>query len=126
MNNELKRWIENSQQLETLKNAQYELEQKIKQDFLKSHTRIFSLPHETTLNWRQPHIAITIDHKTNQPVVEVREIEYRGILNGKNSKTYPQGTTFIVLKSWKTGKNTKGTHYLLYDKKSKCVANFYG
>lgn len=122
MNNELKRWIENSQQLETLKNAQYELEQKIKQDFLKSHTCIFSLPHETTLNWRQPHIAIIIDHKTNQPVVEVREIEY----NGKNSKTYPQGTTFIVLKSWKTGKNTKGTHYLLYDKKSKCVANFYG
>ncbi len=122
---DLSRWAEINQQLQALRDAQYELEQKLRKDFIKAHTDTLSLPKDAILNWREPVIVIATD-KNNQPVVELRELEYRGVLNGRNSKTYTAGTKFIILKSWKTSKNAKGTHYLLFDKKSKRVANFYG
>lgn len=122
---DLARWAEINQQLRALTDAQYEIEQKLKRDFIKSHSQTYTLPFEATLNWREPMIVVATD-KTGQPIVEVRELEFRGILNGRNSRTHAAGTTFTVLASWKTGKKTKGTHYLLYDKRSKRVANFYG
>lgn len=122
----LSRWTEINSLLRTLRDEQYDLEEELRHDFISMHTATYSLPMDATLNWRSPQIVVAIDYKTQQPVVELRELEYNGILNGRDSKTYKQGTTFIVLKSWKTGRNTKGTHYLLFDKKTKRVANFYG
>lgn len=118
------RWFEIKQQLRALADEQYEVEKKLRTDFIKSHTATFTLTREADLNWREPAIVVKTDLH-NQVVVELTNIEPYGILNGRNTRRYPKGTKFIVLKTWKKGK-TKGIHYLLYDKKTKRVANFYG
>ena len=118
------RWIEITREVRELIDEKLNLEKKMRDDFIKSHTQQFALPAEIDLNWREPIIVIKMGLK-NEVVIELHEIEYIGILNGRNSKRHAKGTKFIVLKKWKKGK-TKGTHYLLYDKKSKRVANFYG
>ena len=119
-----KRWLEIKQQIRALADEQYEVETKLRTDFIKSHTATFTLPREADLNWRELTVVVKTDHH-NQVIVELADTEPYGILNGRNTRRYPKGTQFIVLKTWKKGK-TKGTHYVLYDKKSKRVANFYG
>ena len=118
------RWIEITKEVRELIDEKLNLEKKMRDEFIKSHTQQFALPTETDLNWREPIIVIKTGLR-NEVVIEMQEIEFHGILNGRNSKRHAKGTRFIVLKKWKKGK-TKGTHYLLYDKKSKRVANFYG
>ncbi|NDC39333.1 MAG: hypothetical protein EBZ48_15020 [Proteobacteria bacterium] len=118
------RWIEITREVRELIDEKLNLEKKMRDEFIKSHTQEFVLPAETDLNWREPIIVIKMGLK-NEVVIEMQETEFHGILNGRNSKRHPKGAKFIILKKWKKGK-TKGTHYLLYDKKTKRVANFYG
>lgn len=118
------RWTEITKQIRNLLDEKLDLEKKMRDEFIKSHTQLYSLPVDADLNWREPVVVIKTGTR-NQVVIDLMEVEFSGILNGRNSKRHPKGSKFTVLRSWKKGK-TKGTHYLLYDKKSKRVANFYG
>ena len=118
------RWAEITKQIRNLLDEKLDLEKKMRDEFIKSHTQVYSLPVDADLNWREPVIVIKTG-MTNQVVIDLMEVEFSGILNGRNSKRHAKGSKFTVLRSWKKGK-TKGTHYLLYDKKSKRIANFYG
>jgi hypothetical protein len=116
------RWVEIKQQICALTEEMETLEKKLRNDFIKSHTDTFTLPKDMYLNWRSTTGVLFKIDRNNQPVIEMTSVVQPG-------HGYPgwhtKGTNFIVLKAWKTGK-TKGTHYLLYDKKTKRVANFYG
>jgi len=125
MNTMMERWREVNTQIRALNDELYLLKEKLREDFINSHTDMFDLPCDTDLNWRKPSITI-LTNNVGQPIVALQEWEFRGrIMNGQNTKHHRQGTRFTILKSWKTGK-TKGTHYLLYNKRTKLVANFYG
>jgi hypothetical protein len=127
-----KRWVELKQQICALTEEMETLEKKLGDDFIKSHTATFTLPKDVDLIWRSPSVLFKID-RHNQPVIEMSGMppeaqvlrERLGHRVPGHYRRHTKGTKFIVLKAWKTGK-TKGTHYLLYDKKTKRVANFYG
>jgi len=118
------RWSQVVENLKILNQEKSNLEDLMINDYLKSVTQTFTLPTDTRLNWRESSIVISLNTK-NVPIVEVRDWESPRSFNGRNSKDHLAGTSFLVLKEWKNG-NTKGTHYLLFDKKTKRVANFYG
>jgi hypothetical protein len=117
-------WNEIVEKLKVLNEQKIMLEENMKKEYLKNIKQTFTLSKDTRLNWRLICLVVSGSDK-NIPVVEVKDWESPRCFNGRNSKDHIAGTCFLVLKEWKTG-NTKGTHYLLYDKKTKCVANFYG
>jgi len=118
------RWSQVVESLRVLNQEKLDLENLIFKEYLKNVTKTFTLPKDARLNWRE--LCLIIKHnKNNVPEVQLQDYEQPRLLNGRNSKDYSAGTTFLVLKEWKNGK-TKGTNYLFYDKKTKRVANFYG
>lgn len=117
------RWSQVVESLKVLNQEKLDLENLMFKEYLKNVTQTFTLPKEARLNWRELYLVIG-HNKNNVPEVQLRGYEQPLLLNGRYSKDYPAGTTFLVLKEWKNGK-TKGTNYLFYDKKTKRVANFY-
>lgn len=99
-----------------------ECRDQIRKDFIDSRPS-FKLPCDTELNWwGHDYGAIRIDHQGKVSV----DCHVPSIRNGYNTKSYKAGTSFTVLESWKTGKKTIGTHYILLNKRTGGVTHFYG
>jgi len=79
----------------------------------------FTFPTTTLLFWCYDN-AMFVDRQGN---VSVSTHISR---TGSDRKESKAGSKYKILKSWKTSKKTKGTHYVLYDTRTQRVANYYG
>ena len=103
----------------------HKVESALYKEFHKS-LPTYVLPCDADLNWWGSFSSVvTINH---DGTLRAGSTSVPRVLSGRDSKQHKAGSKFKVVTSWKTGKKTKGTHYILTSIGGKYprVTHFYG